>query len=185
MVTIGMLWLPILVASVFVFFASFVMHTVLPFHKKDWGKLDGEDDVMQALRDKNVQPGQYIFPHMVDQAQLKDEVFLAKLERGPVAFLTVIPSGPPNMGKALGLYFAYCLVINAMLAYVTGRTLSAEADYLAVFRVAGTVAFLAYSGAVAPAAIWKGASWRSTWIEIGDGFVYSLLIAGAFGWLWP
>ena len=185
MVTISALWLPILVASVFVFFASFVMHTVLPFHKKDWGKLGKEDDVMEALRGMDVQPGQYVFPHMTDPAQLKDEAFLAKMTRGPVAFLTVIPSGPPNMGKALGLYFVYCLVINGAVAYLTGRTLSADADYLAVLRVAGTAAFLAYSGALAPAAIWKGASWRATWLEIGDGLVYSLLIAGAFGWLWP
>ena len=104
MVTIGALWLPILVASVFVFFASFVMHTVLPFHKKDWGKLGKEDDVMEALRGMDVQPGQYVFPHMTDPAQLKDEAFLARMTRGPVAFLTVIPSGPPNMGMALGLY---------------------------------------------------------------------------------
>jgi hypothetical protein len=77
------------------------------------------------------------------------------------------------------------LVISTLVAYLAGRTLAAGTEYLAVFRVAGTAAILAYSGALPVAAIWFGRSWSSVFKEIFDGVVYGLLTAGVFGWLWP
>ena len=50
-------------------------------------------------------------------------------------------------------------------------------------RVAGTTAFLAYSSAVIPQAIWKSVRWSTVWKEVLDGLAYALLTAGAFGWL--
>jgi hypothetical protein len=54
-----------------------------------------------------------------------------------------------------------------------------------VFRVAGTAAFLGYSGAHLPAAIWWGKPLSVALKEILDGLLYALVTAGAFGWLWP
>jgi len=68
---------------------------------------------------------------------------------------------------------------------VTGRVLAPGAHYLGVFRLAGTVAFLAYSGALLPASIWWGKPLSVTLKEVADGLLYALLTAGAFGWLWP
>ncbi|MGH9579745.1 MAG: hypothetical protein ACRD2R_02020, partial [Terriglobales bacterium] len=70
-------------------------------------------------------------------------------------------------------------------AYLTGRTMAPGASYLAVFRVAGTAAFLGYSGATATDSIWKGQLWSVTLKHMFDGLVYGLLTAGVFGWLWP
>ncbi len=36
MVTLGSLWLPIVLSAVVVFFASWLMHMVLPHHWTDW-----------------------------------------------------------------------------------------------------------------------------------------------------
>jgi hypothetical protein len=58
-------------------------------------------------------------------------------------------------------------------------------DYLAVFRVAGTAAFLAYGLGHLSNGIWKGQTWPATIKEVMDGLVYGLLTAGTFGWLWP
>ncbi len=59
------------------------------------------------------------------------------------------------------------------------------APYLAVFRVAGTAAILAYGLRHLNNGIWKGQTWIVTLKELFDGIVYGLLTAGTFGWLWP
>ena len=58
-------------------------------------------------------------------------------------------------------------------------------EYLKVFQVMGTVAFLAYAGGVLPGAIWMGKPWSIAAKEVLDGLIYGLVTAGAFGWLWP
>ena len=50
MVSLSALWLPILIAAVLVFFASFVIHMVARYHAADYGRVSSEDDVMNALR---------------------------------------------------------------------------------------------------------------------------------------
>jgi hypothetical protein len=96
-----------------------------------------------------------------------------------------MPSGPFKMARSMGLWIAYLVVIGIFVAYVTGRVLEPGAHYLGVFRVAGTVAFLAYSGAQLQGAIWWGKPLSVAVKEILDGLLYGLLTAGAFGWLWP
>jgi hypothetical protein len=68
---------------------------------------------------------------------------------------------------------------------IAGAVSARRSPYLQVFRVAGTVAFLAYSGAHVPGAIWFGRPLGSALKEVADGLLYGLLTAGAFGWLWP
>jgi hypothetical protein len=185
MVSIPELWLPILVSTVLVFAASNLVWMVLPHHKSDTRALPDESTVLDALGKQGLRPGLYRFPWARSMAEMKDPAFVAKLEKGPVGFVTVMPSGPFSMGRAMGLWIAYLVVIGACVAYLTGRVLSPGAHYLEVFRVAGTVAFLAYSGAQLPAAIWWGKPLGVAFKEILDGFLYGLLTAGAFGWLWP
>jgi hypothetical protein len=99
--------------------------------------------------------------------------------------MTVFPSGPPVMPKFLGLWFAYCLIIGFFVAYLTAHTVALGANYLVVFRVVGTAAFLGYGLGHISDGIWKGQPWSSTIKEVIDGLVYALLTAGTFGWLWP
>jgi len=99
--------------------------------------------------------------------------------------ILLMPNGPSAMGKHLLLWFVYSLVIGVLTAYLTGRTLGADTHYLQVFRVAGTVAFVAYAGAEPIASIWKGMKWSATLRNMFDGLLYALVTAGAFGWLWP
>ena len=60
-----------------------------------------------------------------------------------------------------------------------------DANYLEVFRVAGTTAFLGYAAAQVQDSIWKGQPWGVTLKHVLDGLIYALLTAGTFGWLWP
>jgi len=176
------LWLPILAAAVVVFVASSVMHMLLPYHKSDYKKLPDEEKALAALR--GVTPGQYVFPYCTHKEMNTPEV-QEKLKQGPVGLMFVRPSGLPQMGKFLGMWFVFCVIVGVFVAYLTGHTVDPGAQYLKVFRVAGTAAFLAYGLGNLSNGIWKGQPWGVTIKEVVDGLVYGLLTAGVFGWLWP
>jgi hypothetical protein len=185
MVPILSLWIPIVVSAVFVFVASSIIHMVLPFHKNDLRPLPQEDAVMEALRRFEIPPGDYCMPRPSSMAAMKTPEFAAKMKAGPVAFLTVGPSGPPSMGPSLALWFLYTLVVGVFAAYIAGRALPTGAPYLAVFRFAGCTAFLGYSLALVHDSIWYKRNWGTTFKSIFDGLIYGLLTGGTFGWLWP
>ena len=184
MVSLVALWLPIILAAVIVFFASFVMHMLLKYHHGDYRQLPDEDKVLATLREAGVKPSLYVFPYGTHQ-DMKSPAMQEKYKRGPVGFMTVRPSGPIVMGKFLAQWFGFCLIISFFTAYVTGHTVAAGTDYLAVFRVAGTVAFMAYGLGNLANGIWKGQPWGMVIKEVVDGLVYGCLTAGTFGWLWP
>ena len=184
MVSLAALWLPIVLAAVIVFVASSIMHMVLPYHRSDYSQLPDEDKIRAVLRSANLKPGLYVFPFCLPK-DMKSPAMAEKYKEGPVGMLTIMPSGPPAMPKFLVQWFVFCLVIGFFVAYLTGRTLPAGANYLEVFRVAGTAAFLAYGLAHLSNGIWKGQRWSTTIKEVIDGLVYGLLTAGTFGWLWP
>jgi hypothetical protein len=89
------------------------------------------------------------------------------------------------MGKFLTLWFLYSVLVSVFVAYIAGRTLSPGTDYLAVFRVAGATAFMAYGLNELVSPIWRGGRWGPTLKMVFDGLLYALFTAGAFGWLWP
>jgi hypothetical protein len=184
MVTLGMLWLPILIATVLVFVASSIVWMALPHHKTDTRRLPDEAPALEVLGKQGLSRGLYRFP-WADMKDMKDPAFVAKLEKGPVGLLTVFPNGQFDMGKQMGAWSVYIVVISTIVAYVAAHTLAVGTPYSAVFRVVGTVSILAYSGAQLPAAIWWGKPWSNAWKEVADGVLYGLLTAGTFGWLWP
>jgi hypothetical protein len=184
MVPLTALWLPILLAAVIVFVASSIMHMVLPYHRSDYKKIQDEDKVRAAVRAANLSPGLYIFPYCT-HADMKSPELVEKQKQGPVGFMTIAPNGPPNMAKFLGLWFMFLLIVGVFVAYLTGRVLPPKVNYLEVFRVAGTTAFMAYGLANFTNGIWRGQPWSMVAKEIIDGLVFALLTAGTFGWLWP
>jgi hypothetical protein len=185
MVTLPMLWVPILLATVLVFVASFLIWSVLQFHRNDFRALPDEASVAETLRRQSVQPGQYVIPHAGDPKNMKDPEFVKRMKQGPVGILTFSQPGSFGMGKSLALWFLYVLGVSVFVAYLASRTLAPGAEYLQVFRVAGTTAILAYSAGVIPGGIWFGRPWKNVWKDVGDGVVYGLLTAGSFGWCWP
>jgi hypothetical protein len=184
MVAIGSLWLPILLSAVLVFVASGLIWMVLPHHRSDFKGFPDEGAVLDALKPQNLTAGQYDFPHVQSPDDLKKPEVQQRFADGPVGFFTVAP-GQPKMSKNLVMSFIYYIVIGGAVAYLVSRTVAPGAEYLSVFRVTGTVAWYAYGLAVVPDAIWFGRPWGSVWKHLGDAFVYALLTAGAFAWLWP
>lgn len=185
MVPIHALWLPILLSAVIVFIASSIIHMALPIHKSDYRKLPDEEKALDTLRATGVTPGrEYRFPFCTPK-EMKTPEGIEKMKHGPVGLLVIMPNGAMNMGKFLGQWFVYCVVVSIFSAYLTGRTRPPGTEYLEVFRVAGTTAFLGYSLAQAQNSIWRGVTWGVTLKHMLDGLIFGLLTAGTFGWLWP
>jgi hypothetical protein len=180
MIPIMSLWLPIVLSAGLVFAASALVWMALPHHKTDWKALANEDALRAAL--KGAAPGLYRMPF----GEMNDPAFQKKLQEGPVAHLTVIPaSAATAMGPMMLKSFVFNVIVSAGVAYLASRTLQPGAEYLSVFRVAGTAAWFAYGFGVIPDSIWFGKPWSLTVKHLGDALLYALLTAGVFGWLWP
>jgi hypothetical protein len=140
---------------------------------------------MDALRPLGLRPGEYMLPRAGDMKAMKSPQFIEKLKRGPVLLMTVLPNGPISMSKSLVQWFVYTVVVGLLAAYVTGRALPAGAEYLTVFRIACTTAFIAYAVGLWQQSIWYSRPWSTTLKLTFDGLIYGLLTGGIFGWLWP
>ena len=185
MVPLAELWLPILLSAVFVFVASSVIHMATPMHKGDVVKLPGEEKLLEAMRAQGVRPGAYMFPCAGSMKEACTPEMVAKQNLGPVGFLNVLPNGPMKLGKHLAQWFVFCLFVGLLVAYAAGHSLARDTEYLSVFRLTGTAAFLGYGLTNVCDSIWKGSPWKSTGKFLFDGIVYALVTAGTFGWLWP
>lgn len=185
MVTLASLWLPILLSAIGVFVVSSLIHMALPIHKSDYHKLPREAETMEHLRRDPLPPGIYAMPYCTDGKEMSSPATREKYEKGPVAMLVVRPSGMPSMTGFLGQWFVYCAVVAFFTAYLAAHTLASGAHYLAVFRVVGTCAFMAYGIGSLPSSIWGGHPWSVTAKHVVDGLVYACVTAGFFGWLWP
>lgn len=175
------LWMPILASTVIIFVVSALVWMVLPWHKTDFSPPGNEEGVRSAL--KGYAPGFYMLPHCMDPAELKKDSVAQKYIDGPVGFVTIVPNGAPNMGPKLILSFVYFLFVSILCAYFVSRTLAADADYLAVFRIAGTTAWIAYGVAYIQDSVWFGRPWSLTIKNLLDALIYGLLTGGVFGWL--
>ena len=185
MVPLASLWLPILLSAVIVFVASSLIHMALPWHKNDYPRVPNEEGLRSALRPLAIPPGDYMVPRAASGEEMRDPKFQEKIKEGPNLILTVLPAGPWSMGRQLVLWFLYCLVVSLFAAYVASRALRPGAEYLEVFRFAGTTAFAGYALALWQMSIWYRRNWSTTFKASVDGLIYALLTAGTFGWLWP
>lgn len=185
MVPITSLLVPIVLSAVAVFIVSSVIHMLLTYHRSDFSALPREDDVLQALRGFDIPPGDYVIPCPGSPKEMSSPEFVEKCTRGPVAFATFCEPGPPSMGGSLALWFVYSLLVGVFAAYVGGRALGPGAEYLAVFQIVGTVAFMGYGLALLQNSIWYKRNWGATLKSVFDGLIYGLFTAGMFGWLWP
>lgn len=178
------LWMPIVLSAVIVFAMSSIIHMATPWHKNDFPPMPREDEVMKALGAFNIPPGDYMVPRAGSMEAMKSPEFQAKFKQGPVFTATFMPPGDMSMGKQLGMWFAYSLVVSAICAYLAHKVLPWGASYRTVFRVTSVVAFCSYSMALLQYSIWYRRNWMTTMRSVIDGLAYALLTGGTFGWLW-
>jgi hypothetical protein len=185
MVSLASLWLPIVLSAVAVFVVSSVLHMVLTYHRSDYRPLPSEAETLASLRRLSLTPALYHFPYCPSSKEMGTAEMQAKLKEGPVGLLAVMPNGPMSMGKFLGQWMGYCLLVSLVVGYLAGVTTPAGAEALHVFRVVGTAGLLAYCFANVVDSIWKGYPWGVTCKHMIDGAIYALVAAGVFAWLWP
>ncbi len=180
---IHVLWLPILLSGLAVFIVSAVIWMVLPHHRKEWAGFSNEDAVMDAIRAGNPAPGLYSAPSSGGERPSPEVI--AKMARGPVVFVTVMPGASMAMGGKMLKSVIFYITVGIFVAYMGTIALPSGGEYLAVFRVTGTAAFMAYVFASVPDSIWFGRPWKSWIYQALEGLLYAGLTGGIFGWLWP
>ena len=185
MTELSSLLLPIVLSAVFVFIASSIIHMVSPWHRSDYPRVPNEDKAREVLRALAIPPGDYMIPRPSSRADLRSREFAAKINTGPVMILTVMPNGPMPMLRNMVLWLLYCGLVALFAAYIAGRALGPNAEYLEVFRFAGATAFLGYAVALWQMSIWYRRSWMATLKATVDGLIYACVTAGTMGWLWP
>lgn len=179
------LLVPILATGVAVFFASSLMHMLLPLHKSDYRGLPGEDAVLDALREQGVGPGTYMFPFCHSMEEMNSDEMKAKFDRGPAGWMTILAPRSFSMGKSLGRWICVAIVVSAICGYVASFTLQPDADAAMVFRLIGTLTFLAYATGSFSEWIWKGLAFTTTLKFTFDAAIYALVSGAVFAWLWP
>jgi hypothetical protein len=155
------------------------------YHNSDYKAFSNEDDVRAVINKGSATAGQYVLPYSSGMKALQEPAMVQKMKEGPVGFVLLRAPGPPTMGPALGQWFVLTLVISYLVAYVTGLVAAPGTAHLAVFRIAGTIAFLAYAVSQVQEAIWRAVPWSSAAKTIMDGVVYALVTGAIFAWTWP
>ncbi len=185
MVTLTMLWLPILVSAVLVHIASTIFWMLAPHHKNDWRGFTNEPALTDALRASGAVPGQYMVPWHGNAGGMKSPEFAERLEKGPNAFITVGPSGPVAMGPNIAFTFLTFLLVSLVLGFIAHCALTLDAEPRRIWCVIGAAAGLAHTTGAIPNAIWFQTP-RSTMAKnVFDGIVYAVITAAVFVWLWP
>ena len=177
------LWLAIIVSSVAVFVVSAIIWMAIKYHDKDIQTMPDEDPFLGAIKPLNIKPGLYMFPgcHGVD---LKSEEFKARWKEGPWGIIIIAGKQPKFAMNLLKTFISY-LVISIFVAYITTLSVSPGAEYLHVFRVAGTAAVLGYCFGGLGNDFFLGKPTRFILTGLFDGVVFALVTAGVFAAMWP
>ncbi len=178
------LLLPVVVAAFAVFVLSMIIH-MTPWHKGDYVRFPDEDGVMNALRAFNVPPNDYITPHPGTGEYMKSKEFDDKCNAGPVMVVTIAPSGPWPMGKIMGLWFLFTVIVSASVACVVATVVPPGGNRHAVFHHIAVITFLCYAMGAIPMSIWYYRKWSTTFRHVVDGVLYALASGAVFMWLWP
>ena len=178
------LWLAILIAAASVFFASFIIWMLMPYHKKDIQFMPEEEGFIKAVNDLDIKPGLYMFPNCQDHKDFKSEEFVAKMNSGPWGVFTHIPSKPNMLKNLIKTFLAY-LLITIVVAYIASVALPAGAEYLKVFQIIGAAAFLGHCTGSLAGDFFLAKPNRFIITSFIDGVIFALITAGVIASMWP
>ena len=178
------LLLPVVLSAVAVFIIPMIV-LMTPWHRRDYVRLPDEDGVMKALQPFDIPPNDYMVPHPGTGDYMRSPEFDAKQAAGPVMFATVVPSGPWSMGRLMGMWFLYALVVSASLALVVGSIVPPGAHRHVVFHQIAVIAWLTHAMGAIPLSIWYRRKWSTTFRNAVDALLYALATGWIFAMLWP
>jgi hypothetical protein len=185
MTPIMSLLLPIVVAAVAVFILSMIVHLAMPWHKSDYANVPNHDAAVAAIQSLNLAPDDYAVPNPQLPGGGKNPDFIAEFERGPTFHMTVIPSGGMPMGKYLGSWFGFMLLISAIAGWVTGSIVPPGGNRRAVFHYSAIITACSYGFGGWTLSIWYFRKWSTAFKGTFDAILYGLATGAVFMWLWP
>jgi hypothetical protein len=160
-VSLAQLWLPILIATVCVFFTSSIIWMLLPYHKPDIKFIPNETEFDEAM------------------AKLK-----ARWKSGPWGTINVMGQQPNFAINLLKTFIAYGL-ITTMVAYIAGMSVGPGAEYMHVFRAVATAGVLGHCMGGLANAFFMGTPTRFIFTSFIDGVIFALITAGVIASMWP
>jgi hypothetical protein len=179
------LWLPIMLCAVVVFVISSLVHMVFKWHASDYRGFSNEDAVRDAIRAGNPSPGQYVLVHC-DMKDMGNESIQKKFQDGPGGFVVITPTGPMNLGKFLGQWFAFNIVVAVIAAFLATQLFGLDPERArAAAKLVGAVTFLVYGFGSISDSIWMGRPWAITARFLGDSALYAIGSGLVMFWLWP
>ncbi len=177
------LWIPILVGTLVLQFASTMAWMVLSHHFGDHAKIPGEEDLMDWVGDQKIPAGSYMFPYPETVAQMNSKEHRERYAKGPRGTIHVYNS--VNMGVNILKTLLYFLLTVGTIGYITHVACPPGAEmtsFMRVFRIAGTVGILTYASSGVLDRIWFV---RRMWTTMIDGVVFGLIVGVVFAALWP
>lgn len=184
-VSVSELWMAILLAALFCWIASALIHMLVKYHNADYQPLSNESDVSDVLRAQSLKPALYTLPYCSDMSEMGQEAMQQKFTNGPVALITIMPNGMPPMGRLLLQQILFFLFGSFLIGYLAVISMAASADYMMVFRQVFIASFLTYGWGQVPFSIWMGQPWSNCIRYLIDALVYATVTAGTFSLLWP
>jgi hypothetical protein len=159
---------------------------VLKWHSADYGTLPNEEAIRDAIRAGNPAPGRYVLPHCKEMKDMGTPEMIKKYQEGPVGHVTIMANGLPNMGKYLGIWFVWSLVVAAVAAYLAARVYGLDHTHArAAAKLAGAVTFIGHGFGTVSESIWGGRPWGQSVKYLLDAALYAIGSGLVFCWLWP
>ena len=118
-------------------------------------------------------------------AEMRSPEFTARVERGPVVLMTVMPNSVAPMGPIFVQWFVYLLLVSAIVGHVVAAGIPHGARRGAVFHEAALVSFAGYGLGLWQLSIWYRRSWSITAKSTVDALIYALITGAVFAWRWP
>ena len=178
------LLLPIVIATVCVFFTSSIIWMILPYHKKDINFICDEERLTTRVSEMDLKPGLYMFPNCETMDEMRSDEFKQRSDQGPWGIITITGTKPSLLKNLIKTYIAF-LVITIFVAYIAGVALPKGAEYMHVFQVIGATAVLGHCMGGMANDFFLGKPTRFMITNFIDGVIYALLTAGIIASMWP
>jgi hypothetical protein len=140
---------------------------------------------MAAIRSLNLAPGDYAVPNPRLPGGGRNPEFIPKFERGPSFHMTVMDPGRMNMGRYMGTWFLFTLLISAIAGWVTGSIVASGGNPRAVFHFSAIITACSYGFGAWPLSIWYHRKWSTAFKGTFDAILYGLATGAVFMWMWP
>jgi hypothetical protein len=158
---------------------------LIKYHNSDYKKLQGEEKISKAIQDSGNPIGFYTMPYCEDMKEMADPTVQEKFKKGPIAIITIMENGLPNMGKLLTQQLMFFILGSLIIGYIGTLALTKGAVSLDIFHILFVVGFIGFGWASIPYSIWFGHPWSVTLKYLVDAIIYSAVIAATYTWLWP